>query len=246
MSGEYAILAKWYDRIGMAQFATRMTPRLLNFVQQNGWLGRRIMDMGCGTGVSIAWFAGHGYSVSGVDSSPEMLAQAHDRLDTGSLSAELIEGDIRNLDHDDRVDLVLALDVLNELDGLRELEAVIAHLEAMLSSQRFVIFDLYTIEGLTRLNGMPFVFEDEALVVYGQSSYDFERQILSQTYDLFLRLDGEQWQRQKATRVLRAYPLQGVVTLLRRHNFEIVGIVDTELTPVLSGRERVIVVAKKR
>ncbi|NJL56976.1 hypothetical protein HC928_18860, partial [bacterium] len=52
------ILAPVYDRLGLHQSAAALTPRLLTFAQQNAGWGRRILDLGCGTGGSLLWLAG--------------------------------------------------------------------------------------------------------------------------------------------------------------------------------------------
>ena len=51
----YAILASMYESIGMADFAQHMTPRLIDYAQRNEWMGRRVLDLGCGTGASVHW-----------------------------------------------------------------------------------------------------------------------------------------------------------------------------------------------
>ena len=93
MTRDYAVLAPHYQRIGLAEFATKITPKLVNYAQQKGWMGRRILDLGCGTGTSLLWLAGHGYSTTGVDNSPEMLRQARQVMEAGSLHSTLVEGE---------------------------------------------------------------------------------------------------------------------------------------------------------
>jgi SAM-dependent methyltransferase len=57
--------------------------------------GARLLDLGCGTGIDAGWFAGRGYSVIGVDLSPEMVRQARRRIARAGLadraSAEVAE-----------------------------------------------------------------------------------------------------------------------------------------------------------
>ena len=73
MSDDYAVLASIYETLGMANFAETLTPRLLDYAQSHDWIGRRAVDLGCGTGASVRWFANHGYNITGIDLSPSML-----------------------------------------------------------------------------------------------------------------------------------------------------------------------------
>jgi len=55
--------------------------------------GRRVLDVGCGTGLSASPFAEAGCRVTGVDSAPEMLARARRRLPEATFnlaSAEML------------------------------------------------------------------------------------------------------------------------------------------------------------
>lgn len=236
----YAILAPVYDRLGMSQFAQQMTPRLVQFAQQNEWLGRRILDLGCGTGAVTAWFAGHGYNVTGVDASEAMLAQARQTLETRSLSSEVRQMDIRHLDLSDSFDMVIGLDVMNELESVRELEAVFKQVYALLRPERWFIFDLHTIQGLVERGEMRgnVLHDDDSLVVFARPGYDFERQIYSVMYDLFQQTTDGLYRREEAARTLRAYPVQAVAALLRRQQFEVFRVLNPDLQPVDLGHVR--------
>jgi len=250
VAGDYAILAPHYNRIGLADFATRITPKVLNFVQQNGWMGRRILDLGCGTGACSAWFATHGYVAVGVDHSPEMLSQMRQAMEAGGLNVSFIEADIRQLEAAERIDLAVGIGVMNELDSLRDLEAVFQSMQKNLAAGRFFAFDLYTIEGLTEYGetGDQLVYENPDLIVFSRIRYDFERQICGVGYQLFQRAENNLWKLERAKRVMRAYPIQAIVALLRRLGFEIVGVVNTNFETVDITAPRaahVIFVAKK-
>lgn len=248
MAGDYALLAPYYDRMGMGKYTTRLTPRLLNLSQQNGWMGRRILDLGCGTGACLAWFAGHGYSAVGVDNSPEMLAQCQQKITANKLNATLIEADIRKMQTVERIDMALALRVLNSMDTLRDLEAVFQGVANILAEGRFFVFDMQTVQGLAEQGTMSEqrIHEDQDLVAFSRSRYDFERQICMVECDVFVRHENTLWKRVQARRVLRAFPVQAVASLLRRHNFDILKVLDTNLEDfTASGASGVIFIAKK-
>jgi len=247
---DYSAFAPYYDQVGLSAFAQRMTPRLLNFAQQNEWLGRRILDVGCGTGASALFFASNGYAVTGIDQSAEMLEQARQNLRAQSLNATLLNQNLLEIENVDAPDMVLALDVLNELETIRDLEAAFKVVFQLLPNNRLFIFDLHTIEGLAResLTTTQNVRNGANLVAYRQSDFDFERQAHTIEYDVFAPTDDGHWIRTQFERVLKAYPLQAVVSLLRRQNFEVISIVNDQLSQVSPANfdaARVIFVARK-
>jgi len=78
--------------------------------------GKRVLDVGCGTGRYTEWLLEHGAQVTGFDASPKMLAHARERVGG---RAELILHDLNDpLDfvESDSVDLVLATLVLDYVE----------------------------------------------------------------------------------------------------------------------------------
>ncbi len=83
-------------------------------LQEGEWLdaftaglppGASILDIGCGSGEPIAhYLLSHGFRVTGLDSSPSMIAICRDRFP----AAEWLVGDMRAMDLGRRFDAVLA------------------------------------------------------------------------------------------------------------------------------------------
>jgi SAM-dependent methyltransferase len=67
-------------------------PRLAETLQQRG--ARDLLDLGCGTGRHLAYFARCGFFVAGIDGAPAGLALAKRKLRAAGLAAELCCGDI--------------------------------------------------------------------------------------------------------------------------------------------------------
>lgn len=231
MSDDYAPLAPIYESLGMARFAETLTPTLVSYAQSNDLVGRRAVDLGCGTGASVRWFANHGYNITGIDLSPTMLAVAQQSLSSG-MSFQLFEGDIRTLTNLHDIDLVLALDVLNELNSLRDLEAVFTAVARVLSHDRLFIFDLHTIGGLAQQDQSSRLINDSPdLTVMVSNHFDYERQASTDSYLIFQR-SSTSWQRQQAQRTLRGFPVQVVSALLQRSGFGIMALLNVRLEPV--------------
>jgi SAM-dependent methyltransferase len=66
---------------------------LLELVDFNGYAGRRVLDLGCGTGVDLVRFVRGGAAATGVDIADSAIALARENLRHQSLSAPLCVGD---------------------------------------------------------------------------------------------------------------------------------------------------------
>lgn len=228
MSDDYAVLAPVYEPLGMAAFAETLTPRLIDFAHRSDWAGRRIVDLGCGTGASVRWFANLGYNITGIDLSPAMLRVAQQSITGNGIAYKLLEGDIRALNDLHDIDFVLALDVLNELSSLRDLETVFTSVAKCLAPGKLLVFDLHTIEGLAQREPMTMVGDSDDLNVFLSNRFDYDRQASSGTYTIFHR-SGTVWQRFRTGRTLRGFPIQVVTALLQRTGFGIMALLNTRL-----------------
>ncbi len=251
MSTTYTVLAPLYEQLGLADFARQVTPRLIEYAQQNGLLGRNILELGCGTGGSTVWLCESNFNVHGVDNSPEMVQVLTNRLSERAAPLfQFVEQDIRQLENIGPADLVLALNVLNEIDSLHDLDAVFTGLDSILDSDKWFIFDVYTIEGLTQLSQHQDVLalEEDGVMIFTQTQYDYERQMSTCRYMVFLQ-QGDQWDYQQATHVLKAYPVQAVATLLQRRGYRIREIITPNYETFklgISSAQRVIFIAQKQ
>lgn len=251
MPGDYEVLATIHTTLNMGAYARTITPHLIDTLQRNHWMGRQIIDIGCGAGESLTWLAQHGYIVTGVDRSPAMLAAARRTLKAANVDARLIEGDIRSINNLSDFDLALALDVMNEYNSLRELEETFRSIHQLLKPEKLFAFDFRTIEGLVQLSllsdGDALVHDDASLTIFTQDEFDYERQVQKRTYHIFSKVD-EYWQRQIGTRTQRAYPIQAITTLLQRTGFDVEQVLNENLQPhtVSENTARVIIVGRKR
>lgn len=247
MPGDYRVLANIHDEIHLGTFAQHMTPRLIDFAQRDQWMGRQIVDLGCGAGISLRWLSQHGYIVTGIDQSPEMLELAEKNLQ--GMNVRLIENSIREVNSVSGVDMALCLDTLHELNSLNDLQQVFQHVHTMLKDEKLFVFDIYTIEGLVQRHqqGDTFEHDSDALTIFTRNNFDYERQIQRREYIIFHR-DGDAWLKSNTFRVLRAYPIQAVTALAKRSGFEVLHVLNTDLSIHHPGdhTSRVIIMAQKR
>jgi SAM-dependent methyltransferase len=244
---DYRILASIHTYIHLGDFAQHMTSRLVDFAQRDHWMGRQIVDLGCGTGESLKWLAQRGYIVTGVDISSEMLDIA--RKTTQGMSVRWVRSDIRNVPDVKEMDLALALDVMHEFSSLQEIQEVFQSANTLLKAGKLFIFDLYTIEGLVdRSSGEDtLTYDQDGVTIFAHNHFDYERQIQRRDYIIF-RQQENGWQRQDTHRTLRAYPIQGITALAQRCGFEVLHVLNQDLKPYNPGEStrRIVCLARKR
>ena len=251
MAADYAVLSTIYTTVGMARFAEGMTPRLIDYAQRNDWLGRRVLDLGCGTGASLEWLIRHNYITVGVDQSPEMLDQCRTHLEANQLNHDLRQRDVRELGVDiGGMDMVLAIDLFNELSNLRDLETLFKSIHAILNDHKLLIFDVHTIQGLSYQAslGDQIMYDNPNLMVITSNQFDHDRQSHERRYIIFHRAD-DAWQRYEGFRVLRGYPAQAIASLLQRCGFAINAVVTPDFEvfePGVTRADRIIFLAEKQ
>ncbi len=261
-SSSYAALAPIYNRIGYADFAQEAIEHYLARAQSLDWAGRRILDLGCGTGIPTWILAERGFRVVGVEANPHMLAVARAYIQEHAEAArtqqqvieppDLVEMDIRALESPiGSVDMVLAVGgVLNAILSLRELEHVFARVNMALEAGQLFIFDVHTIYGLAHAYGTrdAVVYDADDLSVIVQHRFSYEALSLTSHYIIYQREDGA-WARSEDALFLRGYPVQGVRALLERTGFAVVEVLDLAMRPldpqVEPPAERAIFVAQK-
>ena len=81
--------------------------------------GKKILDLGCGTGRNITKLASEGTYVTGVDISPRMIEEAQKKLSQAHLQADLSVGTVeRLLFEDESFDVVITSSVLDHVPYL--------------------------------------------------------------------------------------------------------------------------------
>lgn len=139
----YDLHAPSYDLFLRDYKYERWTGKLLDLAEQTGLSGKRLLDVGCGTGLSLIVPIERGYTVSGCDISPAMIWRAEERLRQG---AKLSVADMRQLPKLGPFDLVWAInDAINYLLSWQELIMALTGLRANLDTDGLLLFDLNTL-----------------------------------------------------------------------------------------------------
>jgi SAM-dependent methyltransferase len=140
----YDGLAPHYDAFTHGYDYERWLDALARLAAEHGNGGRRLLDVGCGTGKSFVPMLARGFSVVACDLSPEMAAIAREKVDTGV--AQVLVADMRDLPVLGSFDLITCLDdAVNHLASARELEAAACGFARNLAPGGVAIFDANTL-----------------------------------------------------------------------------------------------------
>lgn len=232
MSDSYEVLAPYYDRLGMSEFALSFAPQIIRFAHGTDWVGRKIVDLGCGTGGSVRWYASQGYNITGIDISPSMLAAAQRSIDGRGVALQWMQGDASAVESLHDVDLIQAIDVVNELNSLRDLETFFVSVARGLPAGKLFVFDMRTLEGLHADTGLTKILHnDDELFAIVTGEFEHERQTRTDSYLIFSH-DGDAWARLQTSHGRRGFPVQVVTTLLGRAGLQQIALVNPSLEPV--------------
>lgn len=140
----YEAIAPVYDDFTAHHDYELWLGNLLPKARRLGLSGRRLLDVGCGTGKSFLPMLERGWEVTACDISPSMLALA--RAKVGD-AAQLSVADMRELPVFGEFDLVWSLDdAVNYLLSREELGKALSGMRANLAPGGLLMFDVNTLE----------------------------------------------------------------------------------------------------
>jgi SAM-dependent methyltransferase len=245
-----AAWARFYDRVG-SSFAVSVAPKIRAWYETTsiGRENRHLLDVCCGTGQLARHFLDHGYTVTGIDLSEEMLRYA--RANAGEAvaagRATFLRADAANFRVDGSFGLATStFDALQLLPSLDALKASFGCTRRAVDDQGFFVFDLMTRRGFVQDYDAMWVSEtDEALYVY-RSVFDGVDKAMARMSG-FVRDENTQWERFREIRHLTFFESQVVLDGLKEAGWRRVWMAsDEDLGTLLEdaeGPDRVFFVA---
>ena len=230
----YETLAAMYDALmddvdyeAWADYIDRM-------LQKHGGPGKRLLDLGCGTGCISIPLAQRGYQVTGVDISEEMLAAAREKSRALQLGIDWRKQDLISLQLFDEAgnemvfDAAIAtFDVFNHLTEPEDLQMLFHTLNPLLADKGVLLFDVQTPYKLREyLGNHIFTLHRDDVEYMWENHFDEETQICTMNITFFLRQANGLYRRETMTQEERVYDLDLLRLWLKYSDFETAGVYE--------------------
>jgi ubiquinone/menaquinone biosynthesis C-methylase UbiE len=223
----YEALAHHYDTYSSGNNYLQWANILVQLATEYGWSGRRILDVGAGTGAIAEHLSREGFTVTAVDLSPAMIQEAQRRR---SGDIEFLVADVAELDLGRTFDLVISTDdVLNYLVDGEVLRRALERMRAHLVPGGQLIFDINT--ALVYRTSFACceidASRDCVLVRHGYGSADFPAGGICDIDLTILDPDPTAesgWTSRTTRHTQRHYPIDDMTQRLRAAGFTVAGV----------------------
>jgi SAM-dependent methyltransferase len=204
----YDGLAPAYDLFTGGHDHAAWARLLEGLAREHGLAGRRLLDVGCGTGSALLPMVERGYDVTGVDISPRMLEVARGKLPD---EVALVAADMRSLPDLGDFDLVWSVaDAVNYLHSDTELVTAFEGFRRSLAPAGVVVFDVDTLGTFRALYSSLMVVPagDRAVVFEGRSKAPLDEGAVGEAWIDHLERAAEPpwWNRVRTVHRQRHHP----------------------------------------
>lgn len=242
-SNSYTAIARVYDKlnkeIDYVAWADFFETCFDRYLKERPAL---LLDLACGTGSMTIQLAKRGYDMIGIDGSTDMLSEAYGRAQGQKIL--FLQQDMREFELYGTVGAVTCcLDSLNYLPSEEDLLRCFSCVHNYLDPDGLFLFDMNTPYKFANIYGNnAYVLEDEidygegdtGLVYCGwQNFFHPETGVCEFDLSLFEEMPDGSYQRSDEQQTEYCYELQTVKDLLKKANFELLGVfADYQFAPL--------------
>lgn len=198
---------------------------LVSLLKKYGVEDGLVLDMGCGTGAMTRYLDAHGYDMTGIDVSEEMLTIAKEKSSPDIL---YLLQDMREFELYGTVRAVVSIcDSMNYILDYGELVQVFSLVNNYLDPGGIFIFDLNTEYKYRKILAQSTIAEDrEESSFIWDNDYDETERINEYDLTLFIKEDGDLYRKYRETHFQRAYTLDEAAAAAKEAGMEFVAAYD--------------------
>lgn len=208
-----------------------------------------VVDLGCGTGTFSEMLYEEGFDVIGIDSSEAMLEKAMEKREQSGSEILYLQQDMRELSLYSTVGTVVSVcDCINYILEEDELLQVFSLVNNYLYPGGVFLFDFNTDYKYREIIGDTVIAENrEDCSFIWENYYDVEERINEYDLTMFLKREGDLFERVTETHLQRGYQPEEIQRLLGQVGFKVLLLRDADDEgEVRETSERVYVVAKEQ
>ncbi len=228
----YETVAAIYDSLMRDVDYAQWARYLDGLLKKHHCPGKRLLDLGCGTGNISIPLAQMGYQVTALDDEAEMLEIAEKKSAEAGVSVYWRQQDITDLElgqilaGEQQFDAVIAtFDVFNHLTEPEDLQTVLYTVERLLAEDGILIFDVQTPYKLREyLGDHIFTWHSPDVEYMWENHFDQETQICQMEITFFQRCENGLYRRETMYQEERLYELELLKLWLDFSNLELLGV----------------------
>ncbi|MBM7645824.1 cyclopropane fatty-acyl-phospholipid synthase-like methyltransferase [Scopulibacillus daqui] len=132
--------------------------------------GRKVLELGCGTGEISLLLTKEGYDVTGLDLSEDMLSIAQEKIIRNDCCIQLYQQDMRDFCLSDKFDMVIVCcDSLNYLKNMDEVKSTFKNVFDHLNDEGLFLFDVHSLHKINNIfqNQQFSLAEEEISYIWG-------------------------------------------------------------------------------
>jgi SAM-dependent methyltransferase len=219
----YDVVAPAYDLLTAGYAYGPWLGAIARLARSHGLVGRRALDVACGTGKSLEALLELGFEAVGCDASPGMAEVARRKL---AGRTEVHVADMRELPVYGSFDLVTCLDdALNHLPSAADVERALRSMGANLAPDGLLAFDVNTLTAY-RDTGDRIVEDGERIVLWhgGPARLRAPGGRAVVAMDVLSRRDDGLWRRTSASWGHWHYPLAAIPVIVAAADLELLAV----------------------
>lgn len=210
--------------------------------------GRKVLELGCGTGSFTLLMKQKGYDIMGIDCSDDMLKVACKKTAARKLKCEFDLQDMRALELDKQYDCVVSVcDSMNYMTDEFDLESAFMGVYNVLKPEGVFVFDMKT-ESFYKTLGEN-IFADETPVgdYVWKNYYDEENRDNHYELDIYIRRRKNKYIKYTEEHLQHAFTKDEVISCAGKCGFEVKEILGMDLSsPGDYNAERVYYVLERK
>ena len=237
----YATLASWFeylnDDCGYENWSQYFITKLKSYSVKTG------LDIGCGGGWFTRAFQKAGFSMTGMDISPEMLDFAQETAFKEGARSEYLLGDITKFKSPKKYDFATAINDCVNYIPKNKLDAAFKCVKAALVKGGVFLFDISSPKKFHEKIANTVSVDDRDEVTYMSFNKEEEDGVTMEV-TLFVRQADGRYERLDESHRQYCYSQEEIITALEKNGFTLLA-VEGHLGEDISVTDRILFIAKK-